>query len=118
MLSPNSFRRDDAHHGSTSATFHLLDLDHFFIQGGNKVETALRIFVDLGRQLNVSLVVFGGGGLLQPGYAKAQTHWRLPLDERIVERLASIGVPYLAYGVGVNVFRRADGQNRHESVST
>jgi drug/metabolite transporter (DMT)-like permease len=88
--------------GSRTAIYHLLDIDHFFISRGNDIKGTLRIFSDLARALNVSLLVFGGGGLVQPGYAHTKTKWRLPLNALITSRMP---MPYVVYGVGVNVFR-------------
>jgi len=90
------------HAGRSVVTYHLLDIDYHFINRANDIDNALHIFGDIGRGLNVSLIVFGGGGLLQPGYSHTKTRWRLPLNALIARQ---IGTPYIVYGVGVNVFR-------------
>ncbi len=92
------------HHGGTTIDFHLLDLSSTFLTGGNSEDVALDVFVRLRRELNVSLLVFGGGGLVQPVRQKLGTGWVLPLNQYVIDRLQ--GLPYIAYGVGVNLFRK------------
>ena len=88
----------------TTIDFHLLDLSSTFLSGDNSEDVALDVFVRLRRELNVSLLVFGGGGLVQPARQKLGTGWVLPLNQYVIDRLQ--GLPYIAYGVGVNLFRK------------
>lgn len=92
--------------GATEVDFHLLDLLPTFVAGGNSEDFAVDVFVRLRHELNVSLLVFGGGGLVQPMRQKSGTGWRLPLNQHVIDRLQ--GLPYMAYGVGVNLFRKPE----------
>ena len=97
------------HRGTSTAIFHLLDLKYHFLEMNNELERVLDSFVHIGRmELNVSLIVFGGGGLIQPGYARMGSGWRLPLSQRIASRLGTL--PYIVYGVGVNLWRSASAK--------
>mmetsp|Transcript_91867 Transcript_91867/g.275752 ORF Transcript_91867/g.275752 Transcript_91867/m.275752 type:complete len:424 (+) Transcript_91867:296-1567(+) len=81
-------------------------------RAATKSSSPSAIFRDFARSVNASLLIFGGGGLLQPTVPKhpSETHWRLPVNELIARRMA---LPYVFYGVGVNEFRRA-GANRSQ----
>ena len=92
------------YHGATEVDFHLLDLLPTFVTGGNSEDFAVDVFVRLRHELNVSLLAFGGGGLVQPMRQTSGTGWRLPLNQHVIDRLQ--GLPYMAYGVGVNLFRK------------
>ena len=73
-------------------TYHVIDIGRFLIsnkqrsQSGND-QTSLSTVISLlniaSRKLNVELVVFGGGGLVQPGYEYTASGWRLPIGLKV-----------------------------------
>ena len=85
--------------------FHLADIMYYFHSQKNSVIDFKQIISHLVAEYDVRLIVFGGGGLVQPGYDAFETHWRLPLNEEIMQWLVVVGVQVVVYGVGLNHFR-------------
>ena len=94
---------------ATSAVcFHLLDLSAHFHSHRNDPERALATLMHGVTAHNASVLLFGGGGLLQPG-AGWGTGWNLPLSPHVLDRLpASLRI--VVYAVGLNTFRGMSGR--------
>ena len=84
--------------------FHLIDMSTYFTKYQNNIRHTIDVFKSGIMRHNVTVVVIGGGGLIQPVYpSKTQSGWRLPFTPAITKELSH--VPIIVYGVGLNHFR-------------